>query len=250
MPFAAAWHRSSLAAASNWTAGLAVSGLVLLVAALARPQRVEDKREVRSQGYDIVMAIDLSGSMLSEDYEKDGERINRLQAIKPVIQAFIERRPSDRIGVVLFSSKAYTLAPLMPVASGARIDSTFLDRAEYAFAHVVCHVAVAQLDGLVLAGRRARRDRGPAHRPPERVTSASTVGLPRESRISRALIETISVILLLSLAAVLSTAFGCATTRWRRRSFSLARRSTATAGPSGVPIVVISSTAGGFTYGF
>jgi Ca-activated chloride channel family protein len=112
VPFAAAWHRSSIAAASNWTAGLALSGLVLLVAALARPQKVEDKREVRTQGYDIVLAIDLSGSMLSEDYEKDGERINRLQAIKPVIQAFIERRPSDRIGVVLFSSKAYTLAPL------------------------------------------------------------------------------------------------------------------------------------------
>jgi Ca-activated chloride channel family protein len=112
VPFAAAWHRSSIAAASNWTAGLALSGLVLRVAALARPQKVEDKREVRTQGYDIVLAIDLSGSMLSEDYEKDGERINRLQAIKPVIQAFIERRPSDRIGVVLFSSKAYTLAPL------------------------------------------------------------------------------------------------------------------------------------------
>src|ERR1019366_9631307 len=63
-------------------------------------------------GYDIVLAIDLSGSMLSEDYEKDGKRINRLQAIKPVIQAFIERRPSDRIAVVLFSAKAYTLAPL------------------------------------------------------------------------------------------------------------------------------------------
>ena len=112
VPFAAAWHRSSLAAASNWTAGLAVAGLVLLVGALARPQKVEDKREVRSKGYDIMLAVDLSGSMLSEDYEKDGERINRLQAIKPVIQAFIERRPSDRIGVVLFSSRAYTLAPL------------------------------------------------------------------------------------------------------------------------------------------
>lgn len=112
VPFAAAWHRSSLTAASNWTAGLAVAGLVLLVGALARPQRVEDKREVRSKGYDIMLAVDLSGSMLSEDYEKDGERINRLQAIKPVIQAFIERRPSDRIGVVLFSSRAYTLAPL------------------------------------------------------------------------------------------------------------------------------------------
>ena len=112
VPFAAAWHRPSVAAASSWTAGLAVAGLVLIVGALARPQRVEDKREVRSQGYDIVLAIDLSGSMLSEDYERGGERINRLDAIKPVIQAFIERRPSDRIGVVLFSAKAYTLSPL------------------------------------------------------------------------------------------------------------------------------------------
>ncbi|HEY5227012.1 MAG TPA: VWA domain-containing protein [Opitutaceae bacterium] len=112
VPFAAAWHRSSLAGASQWTAGCAVAGLVLVIAALARPQTVEDKREVRSQGYDIMLAVDLSGSMLSEDYEKDGERINRLQAIKPVIQAFIERRTSDRIGVVLFSSRAYTLSPL------------------------------------------------------------------------------------------------------------------------------------------
>jgi Ca-activated chloride channel family protein len=112
VPFAAAWHRASVAAASSWTAGLAVAGLLLVIGALARPQRVEDRREVRSQGYDIVLAIDLSGSMLSEDYEKGGESINRLQAIKPVIQAFIERRTNDRIGVVLFSAKAYTLAPL------------------------------------------------------------------------------------------------------------------------------------------
>jgi Ca-activated chloride channel family protein len=111
VPFAAAWHRSSIAA-SHWTAGVAVAGLVLVIGALARPQRIEDKREVRSQGYDIMLAVDLSGSMLSEDYEKGGERINRLQAIKPVIQAFIERRTSDRIGVVVFSSQAYTLAPL------------------------------------------------------------------------------------------------------------------------------------------
>ncbi len=112
VPFAAAWHRASLSSAPGWVAGCALAGLVLVIGALARPQRVEDKREVRSQGYDIVLAIDLSGSMLSEDYEKDGERMNRLQAIKPVIQAFIERRTSDRIGVVLFSSRAYTLSPL------------------------------------------------------------------------------------------------------------------------------------------
>ena len=112
VPFAAAWHRPSLASFSRWPVGLAVVGLVLLTVALARPQRVEDKREVRSQGYDIMLAIDLSGSMLAEDYEKGGERINRLQAIKPVIQAFINDRPNDHIGIVVFSGRAYTLAPL------------------------------------------------------------------------------------------------------------------------------------------
>ena len=112
VPFAAAWHRPSLAAPGRWPAGLMFAGLALLVVALARPQRVEDRREVRSEGYDIVLAIDLSTSMRAEDFEKDGERINRLQAIKPVIQAFIERRPTDRIGIVLFSGRAYTMAPL------------------------------------------------------------------------------------------------------------------------------------------
>jgi Ca-activated chloride channel homolog len=112
VPFAAAWHRPSLAAASRWPVALAVTGLILLIVALARPQRVEDKREVRTQGYDIMLAIDLSGSMLAEDYERGGDRVNRLQAIKPVIQAFINDRPADRIGIVVFSGKAYTMAPL------------------------------------------------------------------------------------------------------------------------------------------
>ena len=89
-----------------------MTGLVLLIVALARPQIVEDKREVKQQGYDLMLSIDLSGSMLAEDYERDGERINRLQAIKPIIQAFIKQRTSDRIGMVVFSGRAYTLAPL------------------------------------------------------------------------------------------------------------------------------------------
>lgn len=112
VPFAAAWHRPSLASTSRWPVALAAIGLALLVVALARPQRVEDKREVNSQGYDLMLAIDLSGSMLSEDFERNGERINRLQAIKPIIQSFIEQRRGDRIGIVLFSGRAYTLAPL------------------------------------------------------------------------------------------------------------------------------------------
>ena len=112
VPFAAAWHRPSLIPTSRWPAALALTGLVLLIGALARPQIVEDRRETKQQGYDLMLSIDLSGSMLSEDYERDGERINRLQAIKPVIQAFINQRTSDRIGLVIFSGRAYTLAPL------------------------------------------------------------------------------------------------------------------------------------------
>jgi len=112
VPFAAAWHRPSMIGPSRWPTGLAISGLVLLTVALARPQRVENKREVRSEGYDLMLAIDLSGSMLAEDFEKNGQRLNRLQVIKPVIQAFIGNRPADRIGIVVFSGRSYTLAPL------------------------------------------------------------------------------------------------------------------------------------------
>jgi Ca-activated chloride channel family protein len=112
VPFAGAWHRPTFIPTSRWPAAFALTGLVLLIVALARPQIVEDKREVKQQGYDLMLAIDLSGSMLAEDYERGGDRINRLQAIKPIIQAFINQRTSDRIGMVVFSGRAYTLAPL------------------------------------------------------------------------------------------------------------------------------------------
>ncbi|HVU17131.1 MAG TPA: VWA domain-containing protein [Candidatus Didemnitutus sp.] len=112
VPFAAAWHRPSLIPSSRLPTALAVAGACLVIIGLARPQKVEDKREVKQQGYDLMLAIDLSGSMLSEDYVRNGEQINRIQEIKPVIQAFINDRSGDRIGLVVFSGRAYTLAPL------------------------------------------------------------------------------------------------------------------------------------------
>jgi len=112
VPFSAAWAAPSLVRASRWPATLSTLGLVLLITALARPQRVQDRHEVSARGYDIMLSIDLSGSMLAEDYEARGTRINRLQAIKPVIQAFINERTSDRIGIVVFAGRAYTMAPL------------------------------------------------------------------------------------------------------------------------------------------
>jgi Ca-activated chloride channel family protein len=110
VPFAAAWYRPSLMTFSRLPVGVGVAGLALVILALARPQRVDDKRLVRQQGYDIMLVVDLSGSMLAEDEGKDGP--SRLQIIKPVIQAFVQNRPADRIGIVVFSSQAYTLSPL------------------------------------------------------------------------------------------------------------------------------------------
>ena len=65
VPYAAAWHRPSLIPSSRWPAAFAVVGIILLIVGLARPQIVEDKREVKQQGYDLMLAIDLSGSMLA-----------------------------------------------------------------------------------------------------------------------------------------------------------------------------------------
>jgi len=112
VPYAARWAGRDPLPRSQWPSTLVVVGLVLLVIAMARPQRIDDRKVVRQEGYDIVLAIDLSGSMLAEDYEQGGRAINRLQAVKPIIEAFMARRPGDRIGVVTFGGRAYTLAPL------------------------------------------------------------------------------------------------------------------------------------------
>jgi len=86
--------------------------LALLIAALARPQITRTENSVRASGIDIVIAIDLSGSMESEDFEIRGQRVNRLVVAKDTIANFIAKRPSDRIGLVAFAGKAYIAAPL------------------------------------------------------------------------------------------------------------------------------------------
>ena len=112
VPFAAAWHRRVAVGFSRWPVVWVSLGIAFLMVALARPQRVEDRREVRGEGYDIMLAIDLSSSMLAEDFEREGRRINRLETIAPIIKAFINERKNDRIGITVFGGRAYTLAPL------------------------------------------------------------------------------------------------------------------------------------------
>jgi Ca-activated chloride channel family protein len=86
--------------------------LALFLVGLARPQMIQSETSVKASGIDIALAIDLSGSMESEDFELNRQRVNRLEIAKDVLKKFIERRPSDRMGLVAFAGKAYIAAPL------------------------------------------------------------------------------------------------------------------------------------------
>ncbi|MDR4507555.1 MAG: VWA domain-containing protein [Candidatus Brocadiaceae bacterium] len=86
--------------------------VVLLVIALARPQLGNKKTKVKTEGIDIVLAVDISGSMLAEDFSLDDKRYNRLYVIKQVVKDFINKRISDPMGLVAFAGQAYTQCPM------------------------------------------------------------------------------------------------------------------------------------------
>lgn len=86
---------------------LRIVALVLLVVALARPQTVEHETKTNTEGIDIVLAVDISGSMLARDFTPD-----RLTAAKEVASQFVANRQGDRIGLVVFAGEAFTQSPL------------------------------------------------------------------------------------------------------------------------------------------
>ncbi|AFH49760.1 vWA domain protein [Ignavibacterium album JCM 16511] len=86
---------------------LRLIALALLIIALARPQNFSSGTNINTEGIDIAMVLDISGSMLAEDFKP-----NRLEAAKQVVDEFIQGRVSDRIGLVIFSRDAFTQCPL------------------------------------------------------------------------------------------------------------------------------------------
>jgi len=92
--------------------GLKLLALLLLVLALAGPRVGEGKKTLKSEGIDIVLAIDVSRSMEHPLRSSDGRMFNRLEAVKAVVRDFVAGRPADRLGLVAFGSYAYTQLPL------------------------------------------------------------------------------------------------------------------------------------------
>jgi Ca-activated chloride channel family protein len=86
---------------------LRLLALCCIILALARPRQHTDEQLRKGEGIDIVLAIDVSGSMLSQDFQP-----NRLEVAKDVAEEFIRDRPIDRIGLVIFSGESYTLCPI------------------------------------------------------------------------------------------------------------------------------------------
>jgi Ca-activated chloride channel family protein len=86
--------------------------LACLVIAFARPQKPISEEKAVAEGIDIVLCLDVSGSMMAEDFEKDGHRRSRVDVVKEVVRDFIGKRTNDRLAMIAFAGRPYTVCPL------------------------------------------------------------------------------------------------------------------------------------------
>jgi Ca-activated chloride channel family protein len=99
-------------ASRRWRMAVLVTVWVLAVVAAARPQFVGEPVALPMTGRDLLLSVDLSGSMEEQDFQLNGQWVDRLTATKAVATEFIERRVGDRVGLILFGREAYLQAPL------------------------------------------------------------------------------------------------------------------------------------------
>ena len=98
--------------AARWRLPVAALAWLLLVLAAAQPQWLGEPVQMPVAGRDLMLAVDVSGSMEQQDYRLGGRTANRLDVVKAVAGEFIARRTGDRLGLVLFGSRAYLQTPL------------------------------------------------------------------------------------------------------------------------------------------
>ncbi|MEN8261657.1 MAG: VWA domain-containing protein [Pseudomonadota bacterium] len=136
----------------KWPFWIALVAWGLLILAAARPHWMGEPIEQAISGRDLMMAVDLSGSMQEEDFVVNGRRVDRLTATKRVAGSFIERRSGDRIGLILFGDRAYLQAPLTFDRPTVRI---LLDESAIGLAGERTAIG----DAIGLAVKRLRRNR-------------------------------------------------------------------------------------------
>jgi Ca-activated chloride channel homolog len=104
--------RDSRSRIGGWIWLLPLLAAALMIVGLARPQRDHSRTEVKANGIDIVLGLDVSGSMQALDFAVDGRRVNRIAVVKSVVSKFIEERPDDRIGLIAFAGAPYLVSPI------------------------------------------------------------------------------------------------------------------------------------------
>ncbi len=140
-------------APSRLRLGMAVLAWVLLVAAAARPQMVGEPVHMPVTGRNIMLAVDLSGSMQTPDMRSGAQAVSRLAAVKEVAGDFITRRVGDRLGLILFGDQAYVQAPLTLDRGTVH---TLLDEAQIGLAGQ--QTAIGDAIGLAIKRLRAEPD--------------------------------------------------------------------------------------------
>ena len=116
LPFTADWDNADSATSKLVTNNIRLLLLALLwvclLLAAARPEWHDEAVQLPVSGRDLVLAVDISGSMRMQDFSLNGRQVDRLTATKAVANAFIQRRTGDRIGLILFGTNAYVQTPL------------------------------------------------------------------------------------------------------------------------------------------
>ena len=154
----------------RWLWLLPVLAAALMLVGLARPQRALSQTPMTASGIDIVLALDVSGSMKALDFKQGGSRVNRIDVVKSVVSKFIDQRPNDRIGIVSFAGAPYLISPptldhdwlrqnLDRVTVGGADDGTAIGSAIAASvnrlraSHAASKVVILLTDGMNNAGK-------------------------------------------------------------------------------------------------
>lgn len=96
----------------GFMAFLGLLGLAFLIVAFARPRHGKGSTDIEASGIDIVLSLDVSGSMEALDFELEGKPVNRLEVVKNVVGKFVGQRPNDKVGIVAFAGRPYLVSPL------------------------------------------------------------------------------------------------------------------------------------------